>query len=120
MESCLFCRIVKGKEPATTVFENDRYLAFLDKYPQSPGHLLLIPKFHLPDWLDLNPQQWGEISSLAQHLGQTLKTVSGSPLIYLKAIGEQVPHLHLHLIPAEFKAVDQETFIRRFQAEAVK
>ena len=49
MAECLFCAIVAGEIPATTVLETDRILAFRDINPQAPTHVLVIPKEHYPD-----------------------------------------------------------------------
>ena len=46
MTDCLFCKIVAGEIPCQKVYEDDKFLAFLDIKPQSPGHTLLIPKTH--------------------------------------------------------------------------
>jgi histidine triad (HIT) family protein len=46
---CLFCAIVAGEIPATTVLETDRVLAFRDINPQAPTHVLVVPKTHYPD-----------------------------------------------------------------------
>ena len=49
MAECLFCAIVAGEIPATTVLETDQVLAFRDINPQAPTHVLVIPKEHYPD-----------------------------------------------------------------------
>lgn len=49
MADCLFCAIVAGEIPATTVLETDRILAFRDINPQAPTHVLVIPKEHYPN-----------------------------------------------------------------------
>ena len=49
MAECLFCAIVAGEIPATTVLETDRIRAFRDINPQAPTHVLVIPKTHYPD-----------------------------------------------------------------------
>ena len=46
MNDCVFCKIVAGEIPAHKVYEDDKYLAFLDIRPLSPGHTLVIPKTH--------------------------------------------------------------------------
>jgi histidine triad (HIT) family protein len=48
MSDCLFCKIVAGEIPATSVAENEEYLAFRDISPQAPTHVLAIPKRHVP------------------------------------------------------------------------
>ena len=46
MPDCIFCKIAKGAIPATKVYEDDTFLAFLDISPRSPGHVQVIPKEH--------------------------------------------------------------------------
>lgn len=43
---CIFCKIIKGELPASVVYEDDMVLAFLDIHPITPGHVLVVPKFH--------------------------------------------------------------------------
>jgi hypothetical protein len=52
-ENCLFCSIVLGKAEASIVYEDDRTLAFVDPRQFHPGHVLMIPKHHVPDIRDL-------------------------------------------------------------------
>ena len=47
VEDCLFCKIIKGEIPSSTVFENDAVYAFRDINPQMPTHVLLVPKKHV-------------------------------------------------------------------------
>ncbi len=60
---CLFCKIVSGDVPSTTVYEDDQILAFRDIVPEAPEHVLVIPKkhiqslAHLHDLLSLNSFQ---------------------------------------------------------------
>lgn len=46
-QDCLFCRIAAGQEPASKVWENEQFLAFKNKFPVAPVHLLVIPKAHV-------------------------------------------------------------------------
>jgi histidine triad (HIT) family protein len=52
-KDCLFCSIVAGDVPATTVFENPDVVAFRDLNPQAPTHVLVIPRKHVPDLAEL-------------------------------------------------------------------
>lgn len=46
MQTCVFCQIVKGESPAYKIYEDQDCLAFLDIFPSTPGHTLIIPKTH--------------------------------------------------------------------------
>jgi len=52
-EECIFCRIVEGALPSTRVFESDSVLVLMDVDPVTPGHLLVLPKEHLPALADV-------------------------------------------------------------------
>lgn len=65
---CLFCRIAAGEEPASTVFEDACFMAFLDHRPLFPGHCLLIPKAHVETLADLPPADAGPLLQRAQLL----------------------------------------------------
>lgn len=49
MKDCIFCKIVNKEIPAKIVAENTHAIAFLDAFPVSDGHVLVIPKEHYPD-----------------------------------------------------------------------
>ncbi|OGG09926.1 hypothetical protein A2154_02430 [Candidatus Gottesmanbacteria bacterium RBG_16_43_7] len=94
---CVFCRIVSRSEPADIVFESKSYLAFMDKYPQSAGHLQLIPKTHY-HWIYELPDM-GEIFSLAQKITHAIIPVLGADHIALGTFGNEVPHAHIWIVP---------------------
>ena len=56
MENCIFCKIVKGEIPSNKVYEDEKTIAFLDINPVSKCHLLVIPKNHCIDILDMNEE----------------------------------------------------------------
>ena len=55
MESCLFCRIVRGEIPSKKVYEDDHTFAFEDIQPQAPTHVLVVPKKHLRGLKEAQP-----------------------------------------------------------------
>ena len=78
MAECLFCAIVAGESPATTVLETDRIRAFRDINPQAPTHVLVIPKTHYPDVAALaaaDAALLGEVISVVQQVGEGGKGV---------------------------------------------
>ncbi|MFZ2500825.1 MAG: HIT domain-containing protein [Minisyncoccia bacterium] len=97
MDGCIFCKIVSGEIPAHRVYEDDHYLAFLDIRPLSAGHTLVIPKEHhrfVWDVMDV-----GGYFSVVQKIAHALQKVSGTDEVYMKVIGEEVPHAHVWVYP---------------------
>ena len=99
MEDCIFCKIAKGEIPCKKIFENQKFLAFLDIKPVSDGHLLIIPRNHTTWMQETDDQTIGEIFILAKKLMLALK--KGLPCDYVQesVVGNEVPHFHIHLIP---------------------
>ena len=59
--NCLFCKIVAGDIPSTRVYEDERTIAFMDINPGSRGHLLVIPREHSADLLEIDPEDLGGV-----------------------------------------------------------
>lgn len=79
-------------------------MAFLDIFPISKGHTIIIPKRHIEDLLDLTAEEWVEIGRLTQSIGKAMRKglkADGFSLLQRngKAAGQEVPHIHFHLIP---------------------
>lgn len=97
MPNCIFCKIVKGEIPSQKVFENDRFIAFLDINPQATGHCQVIPKEHYP-WVWDVPTI-GAYMEAAQKVANSLRKAFGTEMIVSRIIGDEVPHAHIWLIP---------------------
>ncbi len=100
---CTFCRIVEGALPSTRVFESGSVLVLMDIDPVTPGHLLVIPKEHLPALADLSDELACEIFSVARRMAAALRRTSlrceGINLLYAdgEAAFQEVFHAHLHV-----------------------
>jgi histidine triad (HIT) family protein len=100
----LFCAIVAGEIPATTVLETDRVLAFRDINPQAPTHVLVIPKTHYPDLAALAAADavlLGEvIGALQQVAAADAVAETGYRVVFNTGAeaGQIVPHVHAHLL----------------------
>jgi histidine triad (HIT) family protein len=104
--SCVFCQIIRGAVPATMILETERLLAFLDHRPVFRGHTLLVPKEHLSLLSDLPADLAVEFLTTTQRLERAIEDglgVSGSMILVNNVVSQSVPHLHLHVIPREFK-----------------
>jgi len=101
---CLFCKIVRGEIPATIVDQDERALAFMDISPANPGHLLVIPRQHARDLLEIPVADLAAVATMGQRQAQRVKTVLGADGInLLNSCGadawQTVFHFHLHVIP---------------------
>jgi len=101
---CLFCAIVAGEIPATTVLETDRILAFRDINPQAPTHVLVIPKTHYPDVAALaaaDAALLGEVIAGAQQVAASDGVAeTGYRVVFNTGAqaGQTVPHVHGHVL----------------------
>ncbi len=101
---CLFCKIVAGEIPSTRVDEDERTVAFMDINPATPGHLLVVPREHASDLLEVPEADLEACARTAQRLAQRVKERLGADgLNLLNSCGEAawqtVFHFHVHLIP---------------------
>jgi len=98
MDDCIFCKIVKGEIPCYKIYEDEKYLAFLDINPVSQGHTLLIPKTHFR-WVYDVPE-FGEYWQTAQKIALSIKNSEIKPdFISFLTVGIEAPHAHIHIIP---------------------
>lgn len=99
----IFGKIIRGEIPATKVYEDGDFLAFLDINPVSKGHTLLIPKEHFT-WIHDAPDSLIEkIFVKAKELIIAQKKALGCDFVQLVVEGKDVPHFHIHLIPSMFE-----------------
>lgn len=101
---CLFCKIVAGDVPATIVAEDERTVAFMDINPANPGHMLVIPRSHAKDLLEIDPEDLAAVARQGKVLAQRAVDVLGADGVnLLNSCGadawQTVFHLHLHVIP---------------------
>jgi len=93
----VFCKIVEGKLPSYKVYEDPNYLAFLDKFPRTPGHVQVIPKQH-HRWVYDVPD-FGEYFEVAKKIADGVNRALNPRLVHLITIGDEVPHAHIHVVP---------------------
>lgn len=104
MRNCIFCRIIAGEIPSKKLFEDDDLLAVHDVNPQAPVHFLVIPKKHIPNLMEITPedtQLMGKILHKAQELAvaQGCGEKGARFVINCKTDGGQtVDHIHLHVL----------------------
>ena len=104
--TCVFCSIAGGDTPAEIVHESENLLAFLDHRPLFRGHTLLVPKTHVTLLSDLPAELVPEFFTTAQRLERAVEDglgAAGSMILINNVVSQSVPHLHLHVIPRNFK-----------------
>jgi len=104
--TCTFCAIIRGEEKAVIILETERLIAFLDHRPVFRGHTLLVPKEHVLLLSDLPADQVAEFFRTAQRLERAVEDgldADGSMILINNVVSQSVPHLHLHVIPRNFK-----------------
>ena len=97
MGDCVFCKIVEGKFTSYKVYEDGKFLAFLDKFPRTPGHIQLIPKEHYR-WVYDVPN-FGEYFEVVKKIAEGVRKALKPRLVHLITIGDEVPHAHVHIVP---------------------
>lgn len=96
-EDCIFCKIVAGVIPATKVYEDDNFLAFLDIRPLGPGHTQIIPKAHYRYVWDV--PNAGEYFEIAKKIALAQKKAFKTDMVRSQIYGEEVPHAHIWVWP---------------------
>jgi len=114
MDDCIFCKIARGEIPCYKIYENDKVIAFLDTSPFAKGHTLVVPKNHSQDIHDIPEEDLKEVILAVKIVAKILKEKLGCAGMHLwlrngKAAGQEVMHLHFHLVPRfEGDGIDAE------------
>jgi len=95
----IFSKIVSGELPSYKVAESENYLAFLDIYPLTKGHTLVIPKKEVDYLFDLDDKTYLGLMEFAKKVAIGIKKAIPCNRISMQVIGLEVPHAHIHLIP---------------------
>lgn len=103
-ENCIFCKIVHGEIPCTSVFESEELIAFLDISPVNKGHTLLVPKAHMETLFDMPDDIGQTLLAAMKQVGAAVMEATGAKGLNVvqnnyPVAGQQVPHVHWHLIP---------------------
>ena len=101
---CIFCKIVAGDLPATKVHEDERTIAFMDINPATRGHVLVIPRAHAKDLLEVGEDDLAACSATAKLMTARISERLGADGVNLlnscgPAAWQTVFHFHLHVIP---------------------
>lgn len=104
MEDCVFCKIIKGEIPSEKVYEDKEVIAFKDIQPAAPIHILVIPKKHIENLLEVKEEDSYLIAHIYQIINKIAKDMNiekeGFRVIVNcgKDAGQEVMHVHFHLL----------------------
>ncbi len=96
----IFTRIIAGELPGTFVYTDDVCVAFMTINPISRGHLLVVPRVEIDQWTDLPDDISQHCFAVAKQIAEAQKQVLHCDRVALIIAGFEVPHCHLHVIPA--------------------
>lgn len=122
-EDCIFCAIVAGRAPACRVAEDDAALAFMDLFPASEGHLLVVPKDHAENVFEMEDAAMRAAAALSRRVARALRAALAPEGLAVfqangAAAGQTVWHYHLHLIPR--RAGDPMSFHGRARGDEAR
>jgi len=100
----IFAKILSGDIPCARVYEDDRILSFMDAFPQTRGHTLVIPKAPSRNLFDTDPDELANLIQKSQIIGKAVETAFSPDGIVITQFngapaGQTVFHLHFHILP---------------------
>ena len=96
----IFTKIIQGELPSYKIHEDDLTFSFLALDQVNLGHVLVIPKKEVNHWFDVPSDVYTQLSLNSQKIAKAIKEATGCPRVGTIVAGFEVPHFHLHLIPA--------------------
>jgi histidine triad (HIT) family protein len=95
----IFSKIIAGEIPSFKIAENDKFYAFLDIFPSTLGHTLVVPKIEVDKLFDLPVDFLDGYLSFCKPIAQAIQQAFPCDRINIITIGFEVPHAHIHLVP---------------------
>jgi histidine triad (HIT) family protein len=95
----IFSKIINGEIPSYKIAENENFYAFLDIFPMTKGHVLVVPKVEIDKIFDLPENYLAEMMLFAKPIAKSIELSFPCNRCGISVIGLEVPHAHMHLIP---------------------
>ncbi|MDO5564346.1 MAG: HIT family protein [Eubacteriales bacterium] len=104
MNECVFCNIINGNIPSYKIYEDEDFISFLDIAPATKGHVLIVPKKHMENLIDMDDELLKKVLILSKKIVKALKKVYSFNDFNIiqnngELSGQTVNHFHLHIIP---------------------
>ncbi len=121
-DHCIFCKIVSRESPSDIVYEDEKYIAFLDLYPFSRGHTLVCPKQHGETIWDMKEVEIAELFQVAFRVSKAVVSAVGADGFRFvqnngEAANQVVAHVHVHVIPVKMEDKGRFMDRRKFTSE---
>lgn len=107
MTDSVFTKMLKGEVPRELIYEDDVCFVIPTIGPHNPGHIMVISKKQIEEWQDLDKPTYLHCMEVTQRFGKLLKNLYACPKVLVEIVGFEVPHVHIHLIPA-YKMIDMD------------
>ncbi len=106
MDGCVFCKIASREIPSCLVDENEKVVAFMDISPARKGHILVVPKRHAQNMIDVSMDDCTAMIQMVKRVACALEAAlcpAGLSIVQLNgaASGQTVFHIHFHIIPRQ-------------------
>jgi histidine triad (HIT) family protein len=95
----IFSKIIAGEIPSYKISENEKFYAFLDIFPMTKGHVLVVPKVETDQFFDLSADYLSEILLFSRPIAKAIERTFDCNRCGISVMGLEVPHAHLHLVP---------------------
>lgn len=95
----IFSKIIKGEIPSYKIAENESCYAFLDIFPVTEGHVLVVPKKEVDKFFDLSAEDLAALMRFAQPIAKAIEQAFDCNRCGMAVVGLEVPHAHIHLAP---------------------
>ena len=104
LDGCIFCKIVRGEAPAHKVYEDERVLVFMDLFPVTDGHTLIVTKEHFENLFEASEESLQAVAAASRRIARAIQAAlepEGLMVFQLngRAAGQAVFHYHMHLMP---------------------
>jgi histidine triad (HIT) family protein len=122
-DDCLFCKIVRGEIPSSIIYRDKDVVAFLDIFPFTNGHTIVVPVEHHETFLDFPDDKMRDYFAILKKLAYQIKTklnADGLNIVQnnFRAAGQVVFHMHYHIIPRWIN--DNRPFIKQPKEQATE
>lgn len=97
----IFSKIIAGEVPSYKIAEDDMFYAFLDIFPMTEGHVLIVPKNETDKIFDVSDEYLAKWLLFAKPIAKAIEKVFDCNRCGISVIGLEVPHAHMHLVPIE-------------------
>ena len=124
-DECIFCRIVSRRAPSNIVYEDGKYIAFLDAFPFSRGHTLVCPKQHGETIWDMSEAEIAELFQVASRVSRAVVAATDADGFRFvqnngEAANQVVAHVHVHVIPVRMEDKGRFSDRKKFSAEELE